>query len=257
MHVAGRPSAGAAGAAAGAGLAPVPDAAVLKSSSSSNSSPTSPPPAGLPQLTAPHRPPPPAGRRRTNDGAGDGAGPTDQQSPDSADGFEDREEGRIGVKRACNECRQQKVSHDASLETFSLARRAASRLWLLPLNRTVAPAAAAWFCEKIFIVRCLSTFLRSRSGGGKACRTSGRRSSAGVSRAADCVLRSSGSVYRIVLRSSGFVPLAFFRSCLLCSGPRALSLLQRPFGSVLVAVSIFQCASGIVPEVPCIQETRD
>ena len=31
------------------------------------------------------------------------------QSPDSAEGWEDKDESRIGVKRACNECRQQKV----------------------------------------------------------------------------------------------------------------------------------------------------
>jgi hypothetical protein len=29
-------------------------------------------------------------------------------SPESVDGFDDKDEGRIGVKRACNECRQQK-----------------------------------------------------------------------------------------------------------------------------------------------------
>ena len=108
MHVAGRLPAVAAPAAAPNGLG-------LKSSSSSNSSPTSPLHSQLPQLTA-HRPPlpPVSGRKRTADGAFDG-GPTDQQSPDSAEGFDDREEGRIGVKRACNECRQQKVSHDQTL----------------------------------------------------------------------------------------------------------------------------------------------
>jgi hypothetical protein len=31
-------------------------------------------------------------------------------SPESADTWDEKDEGRIGVKRACNECRQQKVS---------------------------------------------------------------------------------------------------------------------------------------------------
>ena len=44
-------------------------------------------------------------RKRTQDLAGLDA------SPESVGGLEEKDESRIGVKRACNECRQQKVSH--------------------------------------------------------------------------------------------------------------------------------------------------
>ena len=37
-------------------------------------------------------------------------------SPESAGGWEEKDESRIGVKRACNECRQQKVSHSPKAE---------------------------------------------------------------------------------------------------------------------------------------------
>lgn len=43
-------------------------------------------------------------RKRTGDAAGL------EQSPESLVDEDDKEGGRIGVKRACNECRQQKVS---------------------------------------------------------------------------------------------------------------------------------------------------
>lgn len=39
-------------------------------------------------------------RKRTQDLA---------ESPGSVENWEERDEGRVGVKRACNECRQQKV----------------------------------------------------------------------------------------------------------------------------------------------------
>ena len=42
-------------------------------------------------------------RKRTGDAAGL------EQSPDSLGDEDDREGSRIGVKRACNECRQQKA----------------------------------------------------------------------------------------------------------------------------------------------------
>lgn len=45
-------------------------------------------------------------RKRTGDAAGL------EQSPDSVGDEDDREGSRIGVKRACNECRQQKVSQE-------------------------------------------------------------------------------------------------------------------------------------------------
>ena len=50
------------------------------------------------------------GRKRTLDDT-----KVEQQSPDSIDTFEEKDESRIGVKRACNECRQQKVRQEIKL----------------------------------------------------------------------------------------------------------------------------------------------
>ena len=57
--------------------------------------------------------------------AADANGPTPE---DSAEGWEDRDEGRIGVKRACNECRQQKVRRVAC---FPFAVRVEVAVWLM------------------------------------------------------------------------------------------------------------------------------
>ena len=46
------------------------------------------------------------GRKRTQDLAGV------EGSPGSVENWEERDESRIGVKRACNECRQQKVRQE-------------------------------------------------------------------------------------------------------------------------------------------------
>jgi hypothetical protein len=43
------------------------------------------------------------GRKRAKIAAGA------EGSPESGEGWDERDESRIGVKRACNECRQQKV----------------------------------------------------------------------------------------------------------------------------------------------------
>ena len=48
---------------------------------------------------------PGSARKRTIDSA------FGEQSPESVEGWDERDESRIGVKRACNECRQQKVSN--------------------------------------------------------------------------------------------------------------------------------------------------
>lgn len=61
-----------------------------------------------------------SGRKRTIDAAfgSDVKVEDPHHSPDSlGDGFEDKDESRIGVKRACNECRQQKVRLDLFLSS--------------------------------------------------------------------------------------------------------------------------------------------
>ena len=66
-------------------------------------------------------------RKRTQDIAGlDG-------SPESVGGWEEKDESRIGVKRACNECRQQKVSHWPEVEELSMlaVRKGADRKRLM------------------------------------------------------------------------------------------------------------------------------
>ena len=58
------------------------------------------------------------GSKRTRDVAGAG------ESPVSFDEDEDREARRIGVKRACNECRQQKVSQRSNRLSIEALTRA-------------------------------------------------------------------------------------------------------------------------------------
>ena len=63
--------------------------------------------AGSPPSSSQHSPVgtrPGSARKRTLDAT------YGEQSPDSAEGWDERDESRIGVKRACNECRQQKVN---------------------------------------------------------------------------------------------------------------------------------------------------
>ncbi|MCJ1293146.1 hypothetical protein MMC34_004699 [Xylographa carneopallida] len=57
------------------------------------------------------------GKKRTQDLAGVEA------SPGSVENWEERDESRIGVKRACNECRQQKLRCDVVQEPFRVCSR--------------------------------------------------------------------------------------------------------------------------------------
>ena len=72
----------------------------VRQSSDGNNSAVVAPTVGSPTKA---RPGSSTGKKRTQDLAGV------EGSPGSVENWEERDESRIGVKRACNECRQQKV----------------------------------------------------------------------------------------------------------------------------------------------------
>ncbi|MCJ1476255.1 hypothetical protein MMC13_004921 [Lambiella insularis] len=77
---------------------------------------TIPPQSALPSPTQ-ARPGSSATRKRTLDVAGVA------QSPRSVDGWESKDESRAAAKRACNECRQQKLRCDVGQEPFQSCKR--------------------------------------------------------------------------------------------------------------------------------------